>query len=89
MIPFYIDKSSDGRPCKFHSPTVASSTKNFVSSNSPDVGMFLRIKSSWKYSSKSLDLNSELKGPQYETNAHALATSPTNFCLRDLNSLAF
>jgi hypothetical protein len=30
-----------------------------------------------------------LNGPQYDTKAQALATSPTSLNLRDLNSLAF
>jgi hypothetical protein len=34
-------------------------------------------------------LNSELNGPQYETKAHALATSPVSLCFNDLNSAAF
>lgn len=64
MIPFWILSSSVGRPSRFHSPTVASSTRNFVSSMSGLVGIPRFIKSSWKYSSRSLVLNSELKGPQ-------------------------
>jgi hypothetical protein len=30
-----------------------------------------------------------LKGPQYETKAHAFATSPTSFNFKDLNVVAF
>lgn len=33
IIPFWIDNSSLGNPYKFHSPTVASSTKNYVKFN--------------------------------------------------------
>jgi len=89
MIPFWMERSSEGSPSRFHSPTVAASTKNWVSWRSSDTGIDLAIRSVWKYSSRSLDLNSELNGPQYETKAHALATSPTSYFLRDLNSLAF
>ena len=89
MIPFWIESSSAGRPSRFHSPTVTGSTKNSVSKRSGDTGISLATRSVWKYSSRSLALKSELKGPQYETKAQALATSPTNLCLSDLNSLAF
>ncbi len=64
MIPFWTDKSSEGKPSKAHSPTVAASTKNYVSYKSSETGISLEIKSVWKYSLRSFDLNSELNGPQ-------------------------
>mmetsp|Transcript_8591 Transcript_8591/g.9748 ORF Transcript_8591/g.9748 Transcript_8591/m.9748 type:complete len:228 (+) Transcript_8591:3063-3746(+) len=88
MMAFWMDRSSDGRPCKFHSPTVASSTKNDVRAKSSEHGIERSIRSLWKYSSNKICLNSALNGPQYDTNAHALATSPTSLLLSDAKLLA-
>ena len=89
MIPFWTERSSDGKPSKAHSPIVAASTKNYVSYKSSETGISFEIKSVWKYSLRSFDLNSELNGPQYETKAHAFATSPTSLNFKDLNVVAF
>jgi len=89
MIPFCTESSSPGSPSRFHSPMVAWSTKNWVSWRSSDTGISFWTKSVWKYSSSNLVLNSELNGPQYDTKAQALATSPASLCFNDLNSAAF
>jgi hypothetical protein len=51
--------------------------------------MLLAVKSPWKCVANSRVLNSELNGPQYETKAHAFATSPMSLNFNDLNSFAF
>lgn len=78
IIPFWILKSSFGKPYKFHSPTIDSSTKNYVNSKLGVTGIFLFFKSLKKYSYYNIFLNSALKGPQYETNAHDNEALPTN-----------
>ena len=66
----------------FHSPTVASSTKNEVNSKVGVTGTPFFFMSPIKYSFYKRILNSELNGPQYEIKAVAKEQFPTNllFC---------
>lgn len=73
-----MDNSSLGNPYKFHSPIVASSTKNEVNSNPGVTGTPLFFISDTNKSLVNRVLNSELNGPQYEINAVANDTFPTN-----------
>jgi len=64
IIPFWILRSSVGSPSMFQSPTVCSSTRNYCSIRSSELGIFFSLRSLMKYSAVSMFLNSALKGPQ-------------------------
>mmetsp|Transcript_35590 Transcript_35590/g.57582 ORF Transcript_35590/g.57582 Transcript_35590/m.57582 type:complete len:308 (-) Transcript_35590:1696-2619(-) len=87
MIPFCMESSSVGRPCKFHSPTVASSTINLETCSPWVTGMLRVCRSVRNFFASRSSRNSWLKGPAYETKEHASATSPTRRVMTAANSL--
>mmetsp|Transcript_13743 Transcript_13743/g.31848 ORF Transcript_13743/g.31848 Transcript_13743/m.31848 type:complete len:239 (-) Transcript_13743:9873-10589(-) len=76
-IPFWMERSSVGRPWMFHSPTSASVASILVIWSEVVSGTLRDTRSLAKYTLSSVSRNVLLKGPQYDMNAHASAQSPT------------
>ena len=82
MMPFCVDSSSLGNPCRFHSPIVVASVSMSRRLSFWVNGIFL-FDISFFHSFRSCVLKSWLKGPQYERNPDDSRTSPTSLSYRN------